>query len=81
MKSKPSSSWLWDSVWWTSILWWASILDERIKAINRTKSRVHAKVEHTIGIIKWVFGFQKARYRGLAKNLHRLEVTAALANL
>ena len=28
-----------------------------------------------------IFGFQKVRYRGLAKNLHRLEVTAALANL
>lgn len=50
-------------------------------AKNRTKSRVRAKVEHAIGVIKRVFGFQKVRYRGLAKNLHRLEVTAALANL
>jgi IS5 family transposase len=56
-------------------------IDERIKARNRTKSRVRAKVEHSIGIIKRVFGFQKVRYRGLAKNLHRLEVSAALANL
>ena len=56
-------------------------IDERIKATNRNKSRVRAKVEHTIGIIKRIFGFQKVRYRGLAKNLHRLEVTAALANL
>lgn len=32
-------------------------------------------------IFKRVFGFQKVRYRGLAKNLHRLQVTAALANL
>jgi IS5 family transposase len=31
--------------------------------------------------VKRVFGFQEVRYRGLAKNLHRLEVTAALANL
>ena len=52
-----------------------------IKAKNRNKSKVRAKVEHTIGVIKRVFGFQKVRYRGLAKNLHRLEVTAALANL
>ena len=51
------------------------------KAKNRTKSQVRAKVEHTIGVIKRVFGFRKVRYRGLAKNLHRLEVTAALANL
>jgi IS5 family transposase len=42
---------------------------------------VRAKVEHTIGVIKQVFGFRKVRYRGLAKNLHRLEVTAALVNL
>jgi IS5 family transposase len=60
---------------------WGSRLDEQIKATNRTKSRVRAKVEHTIGVIKRVFGFHKVRYRGLAKNLHRLEVTAALANL
>lgn len=60
---------------------WGSRLDERIKATNRQKSRVRAKVEHSIGVIKRVFGFQKVRYRGLAKNLHRLEVTAALANL
>ena len=60
---------------------WGDRVDERIRAKNRTKSRVRAKVEHTIGVIKRVFGFQKVRYRGLAKNLHRLEVTAALANL
>ena len=60
---------------------WGKRVDERIKAVNRTKSQVRAKVEHSIGIIKRVFGFQKVRYRGLAKNLHRLEVSAALANL
>jgi IS5 family transposase len=42
---------------------------------------VRAKVEHPIGVIKRIFGFTKVRYRGLAKNLHRLEVTAALTNL
>ena len=52
---------------------------EKVK--NRSKSRVRAKVEHTIGVIKRMFGFQKVRYRGIAKNLHRLEVTAALANI
>jgi IS5 family transposase len=55
--------------------------NETEKMKNRTKSQVRAKVEHAIGVIKRVFGFQKVRYRGLAKNLHRLEVTAALANL
>ncbi len=56
-------------------------IDARIKARNRRQSAVREKVEHSIGIIKRVFGFQKVRYRGLAKNPHRLEVTAALANL
>jgi IS5 family transposase len=56
-------------------------INETEKAKNRNKSRVRAKVEHTIGVIKRIFGFQKVRYRGMAKNLHRLEVTAALANL
>lgn len=60
---------------------WGKRIDERIKAVNRTKSSIRSKVEHTIGVIKRVFGFQKVRYRGIAKNLHRLEVTAALANL
>ena len=55
--------------------------NEAEKAKNRTKSQVRAKVEHSIGVIKRIFGFSKTRYRGLAKNLHRLEVSAALANL
>jgi IS5 family transposase len=57
---------------------WVNEID---KAKNRTKSQVRAKVEHVIGVIKRVFGFSKTRYRGLAKNLNRLEATAALANL
>lgn len=56
-------------------------MNEIEKAKNRNKSRVRAKVEHVFGVIKNIFGFRKVRYRGLAKNLHRLEVTAALANL
>ena len=59
----------------------AGWIDETIRAKNRAKARVRAKVEHSIGVVKRLFGFQKVRYRGLAKNLHRLEVTAALANL
>lgn len=56
-------------------------IDEVQKAKNRNKSRVRAKVEHVFGVIKNIFGFRKTRYRDLAKNLHRLEVTAALTNL
>ena len=57
------------------------VVDETQRAKNRTKSKVRAKVEHSIGVIKRVFGFTKVRYRGLAKNAHRLFVTCALANL
>lgn len=49
--------------------------------INRARSRVRARVEHSIGVIKRVFGFSKVRYRGIAKNANRLFVTCALANL
>ena len=56
-------------------------VDEVERAKNRTKSKVRAKVEHPIGVIKRVFGFAKVRYRGLKKNAHRLLVTCALANL
>ena len=50
------------------------------RATNRWKSRIRVRVEHSIGVIKRVFGFTKVCYRGLAKNGHRL-VVAALANL
>jgi transposase, IS5 family len=56
-------------------------VDATERAKNRTKSTVRARVEHPIGVIKRVFGFVKVRYRGLAKNAHRLIVTFALANL
>jgi IS5 family transposase len=57
------------------------IVDQAERRKNRTKSKVRAKVEHSIGVIKRVFGFTKVRYRGLRKNAHRLVVTCALANL
>lgn len=57
------------------------VVDESERAKNRTKSKVRAKVEHVFAVIKLRFGFTKVRYRGLAKNLHRLQVTCALANL
>lgn len=56
-------------------------LSELQRTINRTRSRVRARAEHAIGVIKRIFGFAKVRYRGLAKNANRLFVTAALANI
>jgi transposase, IS5 family len=57
------------------------VVNETERAKNRTKSKVRAKVEHPIGVIKRIFGFTKVRYRGLRKNAHRLLVSCALANL
>lgn len=56
-------------------------LTSRERAVNRARSRVRARVEHAIGVIKRIFGFAKVRYRGLMKNANRLHVTCALANL
>jgi IS5 family transposase len=56
-------------------------LSQMQREVNRRRSRVRARVEHVIGVIKRVFGFAKVRYRGLAKNGNRLFVAAALANL
>jgi IS5 family transposase len=60
---------------------WGKRIDESVKATNRRKSSVRTKVEQVFGMIKRLFGFQKVCYRGLAKNLHQLDVTAALANV
>lgn len=48
---------------------------------NRLYSKVRSRVEHVFGVLKLRFGFAKVRYRGLAKNLHRLQVGFALVNL
>ncbi len=56
-------------------------LSRAARATNRWKSRVRARVEHPLGVIKRIFGFTKVCYRGLAKNRHRLVVACALANL
>ena len=55
--------------------------DELQKKKNRSKSSIRAKVEHPFRILKRVFGFDKVRYRGLAKNHHRLCANFALVNL
>lgn len=56
-------------------------VDDLQRARNRNKSSVRAKVEHPFRILKRVFGFDKVRYRGLAKNHHRLCANFALINL
>ena len=56
-------------------------VDEEAKRKNTTKSKVRAKVEHVFRILKRVFGFDKVRYRGIAKNHNRLCACFALVNL
>jgi IS5 family transposase len=56
-------------------------VDELQKKKNRSKSRIRAKVEHLFRILKRVFGFDRVRYRGIAKNHNRLCANFALVNL
>lgn len=52
-----------------------------VREQNRTKSKIRSRVEHVFKTLKLDFGFVKVRYRGLRKNLHRLQVSFALINL
>jgi IS5 family transposase len=56
-------------------------LSERWRQINRARSRTRACCEHPFRVIKQLWGFQKTRYRGIAKNLARAQTMFALANL
>ena len=49
--------------------------------IDYRKSAVRCKAEHVFKIIKDTFGFRKVRYRGITKNLNKLNVLFACANL
>ena len=51
------------------------------REIEHRKSAVRCKVEHVFRIVKNTFHFRKVRYKGLAKNLHKLNVLFACANL
>jgi IS5 family transposase len=56
-------------------------LTEADRQTNRTKSSVRSKVEHLFLTLKRIWGFAKARYRGLAKNANRAFAMLALINL
>ena len=51
------------------------------KYIEHRKSSVRCKVEHAFLVVKRDFGYRKARYRGLKKNLNRFHMLFACANL
>ena len=56
-------------------------LTDADKETNRRKSQVRAKVEHPFRPLKSIYGFAKARYRGLMKNANRAFAMLALINL
>jgi IS5 family transposase len=57
------------------------LLPEHWRLINRARSRIRARGEHTFRVVKQLWGFAKVRYRGLAKNLARAYTMFALADL
>lgn len=56
-------------------------VDEVKRSKNRNKSKIRARVEHVFAVVKRLWGFDKVRYRGLAKNATRAFVALALANI
>lgn len=50
-------------------------------AVEKTKARMRALVEHRFHVLKNLFGHRKTRYKGLAKNTAQLHTLSALANL
>ena len=58
-----------------------SATEELDRIINRVKSRVRSRVEHVFAVVKKLWGFNKVRYRGLAKNATRAFVALGLANI
>ena len=48
--------------------------------VEEFKASMRAKVEHSFFWLKRIFGYNKGRYRGLAKNRNRLCVLTAFAD-
>jgi transposase, IS5 family len=60
---------------------WHGEVNEAERSKNRNKSRIRARVEHPFNVLKRLWGFNKVRYRGLAKNATRAFTALALANI
>lgn len=54
---------------------------DAIRAVERVKAQVRARVEHAFHVVKNLFKHRKVRYRGLKKNTAQLHTLFALANL
>ena len=49
--------------------------------VEKVKASIWTKVERPCLEVKWLFGYAKVRYPGLAKNTVRLALLLGLANL
>jgi IS5 family transposase len=56
-------------------------VDELQRTKNSSKSSVRVRVGHPVRILKFILGFDKVRYRGMAKHHHRRCACFALVNL
>jgi IS5 family transposase len=56
-------------------------LKDLVQAIERIKAQIRARVEHPFHVVKNLFHYKKARYKGLAKNEVQLYSLFGLANL
>ena len=56
-------------------------LKELVKAVERAKAQIRARVEHPFHVVKNLFHHKRARYKGLAKNGAQLFSLFGLANL
>ncbi len=54
---------------------------EELKAAEKIKAQIRAKVEHPFRYIKCIFSYCKVRYRGLEKNTQRLCLLTGFTNL
>ncbi len=50
------------------------------QSFNKKSNRTRARVEHTFGVIKHLWGYRRTRYRGLGKNAAQVYTLVALAN-
>ena len=56
-------------------------LKDAAKYVEHMKAAVRSKVEHPFRVIKRQFGYQKVRFKGLAKNTAQILTLFALSNL
>jgi len=56
-------------------------LKQLTKVLERVKAQIRSKVEHPFHIVKNLFGYKKARYKGLVKNGAQMYSLFGLTNL